>query len=75
MLHYLPYIQVALSVLLMAGVLLQRSDASIGAAFGTDSVGGTHFARRGAEKVLFHATIVISILFGVSVFASLVLSR
>lgn len=67
----LPYIQVVLSILLVIGILLQRSEAGLGAAFGADSMGGTRFARRGFEKFLFKATIIIAILFAVSAFASL----
>lgn len=62
----LPYIQIALSVLLIALVLLQRSDASVGAALGGDSLGGTKFERRGAEKLMFNTTIVVAVLFAVS---------
>ena len=66
----LPYIQVILAVLLTTGVLLQRSDAGLGSAFGSDS-GSTRYARRGLEKTLFHATIIVAILFVASVAASL----
>ena len=59
----LPYIQIVLSVILVILVLIQRSDASVGAALGGDNLGGTKYERRGAEKLLFNTTIVISILF------------
>ncbi len=72
---YLPYIQVALSILLVAGVLLQRSDASLGAGFGGEGSFGTRFTRRGGEKLLFRATIAVAILFVLSVFAPLLLGR
>lgn len=71
----LPYIQVILSILLIAGVLLQRSEAGLGGAFGGSSADGTRFARRGFERLLFNATIVIAILFAISAFANLLLSR
>lgn len=67
---FLPYIQIILSVLLVLGVLLQRSEAGLGAAFGMDSM-NTRYARRGLEKTLYHATIIIGILFVASVIASL----
>lgn len=63
----LPYIQIALSFLLVGGVLLQRSDASIGGALSGGSDGpATQFSRRGAEKQLFNATIIIAVLFVLS---------
>jgi len=71
----LPYIQIVLSLLLIAGILLQRSEASLGAGFGADNATGNRFMRRGMEKLIFNATIVVAILFAVSAFASLVLSR
>jgi len=68
---YLPYIQVILSILLVAGVLLQRSEAGLGSAFGSDSMGGNRYLRRGFEKTLFNATILIAILFVISTLTSL----
>lgn len=67
----LPYIQILLSVLLVAGVLTQRSEAALGAAFGDDSWSSVKHARRGAEKAFFIATIVVAILFVLSAFAAL----
>jgi preprotein translocase subunit SecG len=75
MVQILPYIQVALSIILVVGVLLQRSDASMGAAFGGDSAGLTRFTRRGFEKLLFNGTIVVAVLFVLSVFANLFVGR
>lgn len=59
----IPYIQIALSVLLIGGVLLQRSEAGLGGAFGGDSFSSGHYTKRGGEKVVFIATIIIAILF------------
>lgn len=73
MVQILPYIQILLSILLVGGVLLQRSEASLGSAFGGDSAMGGRFMRRGFEKLLFNATLVISVLFIISAFASLLL--
>ncbi len=72
---YLPYIQVALSILLIAGVLLQRSEASLGTAFGTDSASGNRFTRRGVEKLLFNGTLIVAVLFAVSAIAPLFAGR
>ncbi len=70
---YLPYIQVILAVLLVAGILLQRSEAGLGAGFGSDTAGG-RFVRRGAEKTLFNATVLIAILFAISALTPLLFS-
>lgn len=73
MTQILPYIQVGLSVLLIAGILLQRSEASLGSAFGGGDAMGGKFSRRGFEKILFNGTIIIAVLFAASAFATLVL--
>lgn len=70
---YITYAQIALAVLLVGLILLQHSDASIGSAFGGDSLGGTTHTRRGPEKMIFITTIVIAVLFALSAFAVLVL--
>ena len=75
MVQILPYIQIVLSLLLIAGVLLQRSEASLGSAFGGDSAIGGRFMRRGFEKTLFNATLLIAVLFVLSAFTNLFLNR
>ncbi len=75
MAQILPYIQIVLSLLLIAGVLLQRSEASLGASFGGDGTTGNRFMRRGFEKILFNGTILVAVLFVLSAFASLFLGR
>lgn len=71
----LPYIQIVLAVLLVGGVLLQQTGAGIGGAFGGSDAGGSfHHTRRGIEKTLFHATIVIALLFVASAFLALIMS-
>ena len=68
----LPYAQIALSVLLVATILIQRTGAQIGGAFGgSDNLSSAHHTRRGAEKWLFNATIVIAVLFALSALANL----
>ncbi len=59
----LPYIEIILSALLIIGVVLQQRGASLGGAFGGDNFSSTFYKRRGAEKFLFNATIVIAGLF------------
>jgi protein translocase SecG subunit len=70
----LPYIQILLSALLVAGILFQRSEAGLGSVFGMES-SNTRYARRGLERAFFHGTIIVAILFASSVFASLVVGR
>jgi len=62
----LPYAQVTLSLLLILGIVLQSRGASLGGAFGGDNFASTFYKRRGAEKFLFQATIIIAVLFFVS---------
>ena len=55
-------VQIILSILLIVTVLLQQKGSGLGAAFGGGG-GGIQTTRRGADKFLHRATIVISILF------------
>lgn len=69
----LPYIQIFLSVILMAAILLQRTGAQVGGAFGgSDNFSSAFHTRRGAEKILFNATIVIAVIFAASALISLI---
>lgn len=70
----LPYVQIALSVLLMAAILLQRTGASLGGAFGADNFSSGFHTRRGFEKVLFQSTIALGILFALSALVSILIS-
>lgn len=58
----LPWIQIVLSVCLVGLVLLQRSEAALGAAFGGTSE-SIHHTKRGSEKVIFISTIIVALLF------------
>jgi preprotein translocase subunit SecG len=66
----LPYIEIGLSLLLIIGIVLQQRGASLGGAFGGDNFASTFYKRRGAEKFLFNATVVIAVLFVVTAIAS-----
>ena len=68
----LPFTQILLAILLIGGILLQRSEASRGSAFGVDGFSSTRYARRGFEKLLFNGTIVVAILFIISTFIALI---
>lgn len=52
---------IILSVLLAGSILLQHRGTGLGGAFGGE--GNVYRTRRGAEKALFYATIVLAILF------------
>ncbi|HBR80377.1 MAG: Preprotein translocase, SecG subunit [Candidatus Uhrbacteria bacterium GW2011_GWE2_45_35] len=57
--------QASLAILLVICVLLQARGTGLGAAFGGDS--NVYRTKRGIEKKLFQATIIVAILFfGVS---------
>lgn len=70
--YVLPYVQITLAVLLAAGILMQRSEAGLGSAFG-DTEAGSKITRRGFEKFLFNGTILIGILFVLAVFIDLII--
>lgn len=59
--EFLMIVQIVLSVLLTLSILTQDRGSGLSATFGGE--GGFHSSRRGAEKVLYYATIVLSILF------------
>jgi preprotein translocase subunit SecG len=70
----LPYIQIAISALLILAILLQQSGAANGGALGgSDNTSSVFHTRRGLEKLLFISTIVLGVLFALSAFAALVL--
>jgi preprotein translocase subunit SecG len=57
----IPYIQIVLAVLLIGGILLQQRGTGLSSAFGGS--GMEYSTKRGAEKVIFYATVVIAALF------------
>jgi preprotein translocase subunit SecG len=68
----MPYIQIGISALLIIAVLLQHSGAQNGGALGGgDNMSSVFHTRRGLEKLLFIATIVLGVLFAVTSFISL----
>ncbi len=62
LLSVLPYIEVVLAIILVAGILLQRRGAASGSAFGGGD-GTIYGERRGAEKWLFTLTFVVALIF------------
>jgi preprotein translocase subunit SecG len=59
--NYLNIAQIAVSTLLVASILLQSRGTGLGAVYGGE--GNVYRTKRGVEKVLFRATIVLAIAF------------
>lgn len=57
----ISYLQVIISVLLAVAVLVQNRGTGLSATFG--GAGGFHASKRGAEKVLSQATVILAVLF------------
>lgn len=62
----LPYIQIILSVLLVAAILLQQRGSSLGGAFGGDNFSAAFNKRRGGELFLFRLSIGLAIAFALA---------
>jgi len=68
----IPIIQIVLSVLLIITILLQRSEAGLGGAFGGGDMGSSvHHTRRGMEKILFRSSVILGVLFAGTALAAL----
>ncbi len=63
--------QIILAVLLIVAILLQARGSGMGGVFGGDS--NVYLTKRGIEKRLFQATIVIAVLFFLVALANVVL--
>lgn len=66
MIPILPYIQIVLSILLVAAILLQQRGSSLGGAFGGDNFSAAFHKRRGGELFLFRLSIILAVLFVLS---------
>jgi protein translocase SecG subunit len=69
----LPFVQIALSVILVTCILLQHTGASLGGAFGADNFTAGYHTRRGSEKYLFWASIITGILFALTALITLLI--
>ena len=68
---WLKIIQIIIAIALTAVILMQNQGAGAGGIFGGS--GAVYSARRGVDKILFRATIVLAILFvSVSIFVLIV---
>ncbi len=68
--EYLPILQIAVSVILIVLVLLQRGGTALGSAFGQE--GGAYATKRGAQKKIFRATVICGALFIILALANLI---
>jgi preprotein translocase subunit SecG len=68
---FLQFATIASGLLMMASILLQQRGASLGAGFG--SSGELFTTRRGLDKNLFEATIVLAVIFVLSILVGLLL--
>lgn len=57
----ITYSQIILSLLLITGILLQQRGTGLSSSFGGSSM--EYSTKRGAEKIIFYATIVLAVLF------------
>ena len=67
--NILYIVQIIISLLLIAAIMLQQKGSGLGAAFGGDN--SVYRTKRGAEKFLFRATIVLAALFLISALINL----
>ena len=67
----LQYITMGSAVLMIIAILLQQRGASLGAGFGAS--GELYTTRRGIDKSRFEFTIVMAVIFVMSIIASLLL--
>ena len=67
----LQIVTIVSAVLMVLSILLQARGASLGAGFG--SSGELFTTRRGIDKSLYEATIVLAVLFVLSILANLML--
>lgn len=61
MIFWLKIAQLIVAILLMVAILFQNRGAGLGGVFG--GTGGVYLTKRGLEKKLFIATIVLAVIF------------
>lgn len=71
MTNLLVIAQIIVSVLLVIAILLQQRGTALGSSFGGE--GGYYSTRRGIQKRLFQATVILGVLFILLAFLNLVL--
>ena len=70
--YILSIVQIVIALALIAAVLLQQRSTGGSAIFGAGE-GTSYYTKRGFEKILFMATIVLAGLFMVSAFFNLII--
>lgn len=71
--NLLNILTIASGALMILMILLQNRGQSLGASFGGDS--SFYRSKRGAEKIVFNATIVLAVVFVLSVVLSLLAKK
>jgi preprotein translocase subunit SecG len=61
MMFWIKIVQIVVAILLMTAILMQNRGAGLGGVFG--GTGGVYLTKRGLEKKLFIATIVLAVIF------------
>jgi preprotein translocase subunit SecG len=61
MIFWIKIAQIVIAILLMAAILMQNRGSGLGGVFGGS--GGVYLTKRGLEKKLFVATIVLAVIF------------
>jgi protein translocase SecG subunit len=59
---YINIAQIIVAIVVIVLVLMQERESGLSGLFGGGDMGGVYQARRGVEKILFIATIVMAIL-------------
>ncbi len=59
--NYLSFFQIGVAILLIILILLQQRGTAMGSAFGQE--GGFYATRRGIQKKIFWATVILGALF------------
>lgn len=66
-------IQSIVAILLIAAIMLQQRGTALGSAFGGGESGGFYSTKRGLEKKLFWATIVLGFIFVILAVTNLII--
>jgi protein translocase SecG subunit len=73
MFQLLSIVQLLLAILLTALVLIQRANTDASGAFGADGGTGASLEKRGVEKTLHRLTIIVAVLFVISLLFPIVI--
>lgn len=73
MFQLLSIVQLLLAILLTALILIQRANTDASGAFGADGGTGASLEKRGAEKTLHRLTIIVAVLFVLSLLLPIVI--